>query len=339
MMITLSICIATRNRCNLIKETLESILENNEEKIEIIIVDGASTDNTESVVRELSETNPEIKYFRENSNSGIDQDYDKAMQYASGKYCWLFSDDDLIKPGAITKVICECNKDIYSALIVDAEVRSHDFKKLLLKRRLKHNSTTVYSPEEFSKFLMETICQLTFIGSVIVERKLWLERNRKPFYGSYFIHIGVLFQKTLPKKAIVIADPLVSIRYGNASWSDKTFEIWMVKWPKIVWDLKTIDTNQKIKIVKRHPYKNLKQIFLIKAKGAYSKKEYEKYIKYDFNEYCLKKLILFLIAIMPGKIFNFITWVYIFIFGSHKEFALTDIRNSRFYFLKTFKTA
>ena len=49
----LSICIATLNRGNFIGETLDSILSQITPEIEIVIIDGASTDNTEEVINKL----------------------------------------------------------------------------------------------------------------------------------------------------------------------------------------------------------------------------------------------------------------------------------------------
>ena len=49
--IKISMCITTRNRADLIGETLASIISQAGDNIEIVIVDGASTDNTAEVVR------------------------------------------------------------------------------------------------------------------------------------------------------------------------------------------------------------------------------------------------------------------------------------------------
>ncbi len=51
----LSICIATYNRAEYIGETLESIIPQVTDEVEIVIVDGASTDNTSSVVKHYIE--------------------------------------------------------------------------------------------------------------------------------------------------------------------------------------------------------------------------------------------------------------------------------------------
>ena len=53
----LSICIATYNRANFIGETLDSIILQLTEDVEVVIVDGASTDNTREVVESYVKNN------------------------------------------------------------------------------------------------------------------------------------------------------------------------------------------------------------------------------------------------------------------------------------------
>ena len=103
--IRLSICIATYNRSAYIGETIDSIIGQINHKLEIVIVDGASPDTTPEVVEKYTSIHPNVRYFREITNSGVDADYDKAVGYARGQYCWLMTDDDLMAPGAIRCVL------------------------------------------------------------------------------------------------------------------------------------------------------------------------------------------------------------------------------------------
>src|SRR3990172_8001177 len=100
----LSVCIATFKRATFIGETLESILGQVEPGVEVVVVDGASPDDTEEVVRRLAVAHSGLRYHREPVNSGVDADYDKAVGYAQGEYCWLMTDDDVLVPGAIARV-------------------------------------------------------------------------------------------------------------------------------------------------------------------------------------------------------------------------------------------
>ena len=141
----ISICIATYNRANFISETLDSIVKQLNYQIEIIIVDGASTDNTEEIVKKyLIHSN--FKYFKLNKKGGVDYDYNIAVGLASGRYCWLFTDDDIIKPNSISKIITEIENNKFSLIIINSEIRNKDLTKIL-ERYILPNTTynNIYS--------------------------------------------------------------------------------------------------------------------------------------------------------------------------------------------------
>jgi len=106
----LSICIPTYNRITYLKKNLDiiikQIIENKKHEIEICISDNASIDNTEFIVRELIELNPDIKikYSKNDLNLGADKNYLKAMSMADGDYSILWGDDDFFKDNAISYI-------------------------------------------------------------------------------------------------------------------------------------------------------------------------------------------------------------------------------------------
>src|ERR1700674_2032053 len=66
--IKLSVCIATLNRGAFLGATLESIICQATDEVEIVVLDGASTDNTGDVIRQYQECFPRLRYFRQNAN-------------------------------------------------------------------------------------------------------------------------------------------------------------------------------------------------------------------------------------------------------------------------------
>lgn len=111
----LSICIPTYNFGKFIGQTLDSILPNLTEGVEVIILDGGSTDETASVVAQRQLGFPQIEYHQQDFRGGIDKDIAKVVSLAHGDYCWLFSADDIMKQGAVAKVLkaIKSNSDIY----------------------------------------------------------------------------------------------------------------------------------------------------------------------------------------------------------------------------------
>ena len=240
----LSICIATYNRANFIGETLDSIIPQLDDDVELLVVDGASSDNTEDVVRGYARKDSRIRYVRLSAKGGVDRDYDCSVELARGEFCWLFTDDDLLKPGAIAAVK-ETIKNGYDLMIVNAEVRDRELSVVLGQRRISMQENKTYDPGRMEHLFIDALHYLSFIGAVVIRRSIWLSRDRELYFGTEFVHVGVIFQKPLPGPAIIIAEPFIIIRFGNGQWTPRSFDIWMFKWPKLVWSFKDISDGAK----------------------------------------------------------------------------------------------
>lgn len=270
----LSLCIATFRRADYIAETIEAIARQATPDVELVVVDGASPDATPDVMASLVRRYDWIRYVRETENSGVDRDFDKAVGYARGEHCWLMSDDDLLVPGALARVLERLAGGDPDLLIVNAEIRNADFGVQLAPRYLDFTEDRRYGPADRERFFAEVADYLSFIGGVVIRRELWLGRRREPYYGSLFIHVGVIFQAPLAGLVEVLADPLVVIRYGNAMWSARGFEIWMFKWPGLIWSFTDIDEGARARVVAARPWQQPRRLVFYRAIGAYSMAEY-----------------------------------------------------------------
>lgn len=98
-----SIITVTRNRANLIHRAIDSIQNQTYTNYEHIILDGASTDDTKSVVQSYHD--PRIKYFRFDENISIADSYDFGVEQSKGKYLTSLDDDDEYLPTKLEKQI------------------------------------------------------------------------------------------------------------------------------------------------------------------------------------------------------------------------------------------
>ncbi len=133
---------------------------------------------------------------------------------------------------------------------------------------MKIDEDRVYPPSGFEMLFADTAGYLTFIGGVVIRRDLWLARERERYFGTEFVHCGVIFQAPLPGTALVISKPLISIRYGMAQWTARSFDIWMFKWPELVWSLPDISDNVKIRVTPRKPWRILKNLAYFPRHGS-----------------------------------------------------------------------
>lgn len=322
----LSICIATRNRAHIIGETLQSIIDQAGDDVEIVIVDGASTDNTREVVERFRQTFAQITYERLESNGGVDADYDRTIRCARGAYCWFMSDDDIILPGAIDAVLHR-TAERPDVLVVNAESRSRDLSIVLARRRLDVDHDEEFSPIDSAEFFLKTARFLTFIGCLIVRRAFWLSRDASRYFGSMFAHEGVLYANALSQPAVIDATPRVAIRHGNVSWGSHAFEIWLFRWPKLIWSLNQLPEGARLRVTPREPWRNLKALLAWRIRGAYSLREYQQFLAQRDAPF-LFRILARTIAVVPRLVLIIPAVVFLTLVQRDSRIALYELLDS-----------
>lgn len=100
----LSIIVPSFNQGRFISRTLDSILSQDYRPLEVIVVDGASVDNTVEVLREYAGNHPELRWQSE-PDSGPADAVNKGLALARGEIAAIQSSDDIYYPGALTAVM------------------------------------------------------------------------------------------------------------------------------------------------------------------------------------------------------------------------------------------
>lgn len=334
--IRLSICIATMNRASCIGETIENIIIQATDEVEIVVLDGGSKDNTTEVIRSYQKKYSRLNYCRQDSPNGVDQDFCRAVELAQGDYCWLMSDDDILKQGAIKAVLNEIKKN-YGLIIVNAEVRETSLNNVLETKILRFDADRKYRPVDSEKFFVDVARYLSFIGCVVIKRKLWNEREKKKYFGTEFIHMGVIFQSLLTEDAAVIAQPYIAIRAGNAQWTSKWFEIWTFKWPRLIWSFNDYSDSARTEVCPKEPWKKIPPLLMSRALGAFTLKEYNEWIE-PLPAFRSNKIVAKTIALLPGCLANISFVIYFSIFNKSLS-SLFYLQRSRYYYRYYFTKA
>lgn len=89
-----------------IERTIVSVLSQDYDNYEYIIIDGASTDNTLNIVNAYANRPEYMHRFRVYSekDNGIYDAFNKGCKKANGKYVWLVNSDDYIESNALSIV-------------------------------------------------------------------------------------------------------------------------------------------------------------------------------------------------------------------------------------------
>ncbi|MEM6800060.1 MAG: glycosyltransferase family 2 protein [Bacteroidota bacterium] len=100
-----SVGIPTYNGAARIETSLASLLNQDYPKLEIIISDNASTDNTTEVCEAYARGDHRIQYHRQSRNLGLMPNFEYLLHVASGKYFIFLSDDDSFAPGILSEYV------------------------------------------------------------------------------------------------------------------------------------------------------------------------------------------------------------------------------------------
>ena len=190
--ISLSICIPTYNFAKFIGQTLDSIIPNLREGVEVIILDGGSTDDTTHVVAQRREDFPQIQYHRQEFRGGIDRDIVKVISLAQGDYCWLISADDIMIPGAIDKVLNSMKSkcDIY---LCEQILCSYEMKPIKKHPIFNHITTpevfhlkNILQRQRYFSHARTTEAFFSFLSGPIFKIDVWKKTEGVPesFYET-----------------------------------------------------------------------------------------------------------------------------------------------------------
>lgn len=226
--VKLSICIPTYNFGQFIGETLESIVTQLEPEVEIVILDGGSTDDTEEVVKGFVTRHPAIKYVRQQFRGGIDRDMARVVDLARGDYCWLFSSDDIMRPGAMRRVLVEIasGMDIYlggmtlcdrgMATIEEHPVLGSPWGSVF-------NLADTEERQRYFECAQTTVALFSFMGVIVIKRDRWQAHKLDEAYvGSCWAHV-VRILGMMPDGLSVkyLGESLLRKRSDNDSFMDR----------------------------------------------------------------------------------------------------------------------
>jgi len=93
------------NEGRFIRESLDSILAQDYQNLEIIISDNGSTDETVSICREYAQLDKRVRYSRFDSNVGASKNFTSVLERASGKYFMWAAGHDLWSENLIAETV------------------------------------------------------------------------------------------------------------------------------------------------------------------------------------------------------------------------------------------
>lgn len=100
-----SLLVPVFNREGLLSDCLESGLGQTMSDIEIVVVDGASTDGTWDVCRRFAARDPRVRPFRDPTNTGPVRGWWSCVEKARGRYATFLWSDDVVFPSFLERTL------------------------------------------------------------------------------------------------------------------------------------------------------------------------------------------------------------------------------------------
>ncbi len=144
----ISVVIATYNRSKLLKKSIESVLNQTYNKIELIIIDDGSVDDTQDVVKNISDKR--IRYVRLDENKGSTIARNVGLDNAIGDFIIVWDSDDVLHFDAFEKIMSIFSKEP-SAGIVSAPAHQICIDQTIVYKKV--NTGFVSLPQILCKHL------------------------------------------------------------------------------------------------------------------------------------------------------------------------------------------
>ncbi len=173
-----TIAIPTYNRSNLLKTSLQSALAQDYLDYQVLVLDNASDDDTEAVVRSFADSR--IVYVRNEVNIGIFGNWQRSIELNTSPYLSILSDDDVLLPNFIRESVLALDNHPHAGMSA-AQAEFIDTNGILLQ----------VTGTEFSDNLPQGLIDgLEFIHQIVDGRKWILRTSAVMFRASALRTVG-----------------------------------------------------------------------------------------------------------------------------------------------------
>lgn len=188
----LTIAIPTYNRADCLRVLIDRMLEEFAQiadwtsLIELVVVNNCSTDGTHDYLENLK-ARTACAVFHNTENLGMDGNFIRCFEVATGRWLWLCSDDDLPMLGAIAMVLDALRGRAADCGLVYLPTRFHVGSLEGNRERAETQTLEVEGPREFAARVNGLF---TFITCIIADRQAFLSAVQQPdlntLRGSFF---------------------------------------------------------------------------------------------------------------------------------------------------------
>lgn len=203
----ISVCMATFNGENYLRQQISSILEQLSPDDELIISDDGSTDGTIAVIDSFADSR--IKLVHNFQGHGVNSNFQNALSLASGEYIFLSDQDDVWLPGKVEKCI---------TALQNADLVLHDAN--ITDNSLNTQNKSLFSELHIKEGFVPNFIRNRFTGCCMAFRKEILSYVSPIPDNGKFLHdqwIGLL--ASVKGKVTFLDEAMILFRRHDANAS------------------------------------------------------------------------------------------------------------------------
>jgi len=221
-----SIIIVTYNAAATLQKCLDSIYAQTYPALEIVIIDGDSTDGTVDIIKQ---NDSKIAFWKSEKDEGVYDAMNKALDAVTGKWVYFLGADDELLPefSDMAKELTDYNMIYYANVFADGAIKLGKLKDKQLAKVGIYHQAMIYPASVFKKHRYNTKYKIS--ADFALTMTLYSDKDYQFEYKDYVIanfnHTGISginidepFQKDKP-----------ALIYKNFG-----FKIWLsYKWHKL----------------------------------------------------------------------------------------------------------
>ena len=235
----LSLCVPTYNRAALLPQSLRSILgqitPEMRQSVEVVILDNASPDDTPAVDAGAQADFPDapVRYLRRPENIGADANLCDAPNQARGQFVYLISDDDVLLPGAVERLLqlIGDHPDLDAFTLNLYEFWDSPDEEAVCYFTKPPHDRILHSRDEA---LWEMNSLIIFLSSMAFRRENVAGRDYSRFQGTYMAQAFMFLDALAPGRGLYVTiQPYLARRADNHE-GYRFFQVFVTNWAALM---------------------------------------------------------------------------------------------------------
>ncbi|RKP59074.1 glycosyltransferase family 2 protein [Pararobbsia silviterrae] len=220
----LTLSIPTYQRSGFLAATLEQLraeiqaldAPERRARVEVVVSDNASADDTPQVVADVQAKGLPIRYIRNAENIGSDSNIAQCFNTAHGDYVLILGDDDLFVDGGLRALLDALERREWGVVCMRPYGFENDFRK-------EHPGGTGRDVEfdGADDFLPAIGPLLTLISSCVINKRLVGDVDAMDFRGGNLVQVHLVLRAAIAARANLLMDRyLVACKRNNSGGYD-----------------------------------------------------------------------------------------------------------------------